>query len=249
MRALNKDGMVMFREWIVSLNKDPSAELPLYLLEDDLYSYGIPGSRRLEKRVFVTKYELAETLSPVISAIEGLRISHGSWPGVWSALALFYFESVCRQNDAGWNPNSVSYYVYGEHTGNKPKFYEHRIYGPITLYRTSPESVRPFFEGRFKSPSVMGQYEMSIGASNELAENPTILEILRKLYVRKDGSVSAFTGTKNFSGSSKKWDKPGGVRRIPKVCKQLRRTHDLPGVSASSLLELLPAEFHGWLET
>ena len=73
-------------------------------------------------------------------------------------------------------------------------------------------------------------------------------EIVRKLYVRKDGSIAAFTGKKTFSGSSKKWDQPGGIRRIPKVCRQLRRTYDLLGISTSNLLELLPEEFHNWLD-
>lgn len=248
MRALNREGCSAFKDWLLSLGENPSADIPLHFLSEDIYSYEITNSRTLDNRVFSTKYELAESLTPLIREVEDLRVSHDCWPGIWSALALFYFESVCNQNDIGWSPNSVSYYVYGEHTGNKQKFYEHRIYGPITLYRTSPESVRPFFEGRFKSPSVMGQYEMSIGASNELAENPTILEILRKLYVRMDGSVQAFTTTESFSGSSKKWDKPGGIRRIPKVCRQLRRNYDLPSISCDSLLELLPEEFHNWLE-
>jgi len=247
MRALNKDGMAMFKEWIISLNDDPSAEMLRYLLEDDLYSYGIPGSRVLEKRIFLTKYDLAETLFSVVSSLEGLRVNHDSWPGIWTALALFYFESVCRKNDAGWNPNSASYYVYGEHTGNKPKFYEHRIYGPITLYRTAPEHVRPFFDKT--KASVMGQYEMSIGASNELAQNPSILEVLKKLYAKNESDTKrGYTSAKKMKGSSKKWDVPGGIRRIPKVCKQLRRTYDLPGVSSDNLLALLPEEFHDWLD-
>ena len=88
----------------------------------------IANSRTLDNRVFATKFELAETLTPLM-AKWSLRVSHDCWPGIWSALALFYFESVCRQNDMGWDPNSVSYYIYGDHTGNKPKLYEHRIYG------------------------------------------------------------------------------------------------------------------------
>jgi len=249
MRALKKQGCVLFKNWILSLKENPELELPLNFLTDNNLSYEIPNSPPLKKQVFSTKYELAEVLYPIVLKIEGLRVNYDCWPGIWSAFALFYFESVCRKDDAGWNPNSVSYYVYGEHTGNKPKLYEHRIYGPITLYRTSPKSVRPFFEGRFKSPSVMGQYEMSIGASNELAQNATILEVLKLLYVKADGIVQAFTGTTTFPGSSKKWDKPGGIRRIPKVSKQLRRTYDLLGVSSTSLLELLPHEFHTWIES
>lgn len=247
MRALLKDGCSEFATWVLSLDENPSAEVPLGLLTDEEYSYEIPNSPDLNAQVFSTKYELASTLFPIVIELEALRVNHDSWPGIWSALALFYFESICNKNDDGWAPRSVSYYVYGEHTGHKPKFYAHRIYGPITLYRTAPECIRPFFEGRFKCPAAIGQFEMSIGASNELAENPTILEVLRKLYVREDGKVLRFTGMKRFPGSTKKWDTPGGIRRIPKVCRQLRRTYDLHGVSTDSLLELLPTEFHDWL--
>ena len=245
MIALNKSGIAEFKNWIECLKEDPKSEIPLSLLSDNAHAYEIPGSSELPSRIFSSKYELAEELAPIVLEIETLRVSHECWPGIWSALGLFYFESICRQEDQGWAPNSSSYYIYGEHSGNKPKFYEHRVYGPVTLYRTSPSSVKPFFSG---APSVLGQYETSIGSNNELAGNSTILETLKRLYVREDGTLRPFTSTRKFAGSDKKWDTPGGIRRIPKVCKQLRRTYDLPGIKSADLLNLLPVEFHSWLE-
>ena len=245
MRALSKNGRKAFKEWVCGLDEDPSATIPLHLLADDECSYEIIGSALLKPMVFSTKYELVKNLLPQIEELESLRVDHDCWPGIWDTFSLFYFESVCRKNDIGWKPHSTSYYVYGESTGNKPKFYEHRIYGPITLYRTSPEGVRPFFE---VEPAVLGQYEMSIGASNELAENRTILEVLKTLYTRNDGRVIAgYTSTRTFKGFPKKLDAPGGIRRIPKVFKQLRRTYDLSGISEEALLDILPKEFETFL--
>jgi hypothetical protein len=241
MRALTKDGRKAFREWVLGLREDVVADIPLQLLENDTCSYEIIGSTPLEPKIFVNKYELAECLFPKVKQLEELRVDHDGWPGIWDAFSLFYFESVCPKKNSFWQRHSVSYYVYGANTGNKPKYYEHRIYGPVTLYRTSPEGVRPFFGS---SPGVLGQYEMSIGASNELAENSTILAVINKLYARDDGSVvSGYTSTRTYKGFSKKLDAPGGIRRIPKVFQQLRRTYDLAGISEAALFDLLPKEF------
>lgn len=252
MRTLNKDGVIKFREWIESLSVDNTTEKPDYLITDPNYSNEITDSQTLPVKIFSTKYELAETLCPIVNDINDRNLVHfDSWEGIYTTLALFYFESICERDSSKWVPKALSRYIFGDNTNNKPKLYDHRIYGPITLYSTCSKSVRPFFEGKLGDPAVTGQYEMSIGSNNELAENPMVLETLKRLYVKKDGTIFVgFTGTKNYKVKrrTKTLDKPGGIRRIPKVCRQLRRTFDLSEISSDEFVKLLPKEFQSWLD-
>lgn len=250
MRVLLKDGQQSYEEWVLGLRENPNAAVPLNLLEEESSSYEIPGSSPLESRQFQTKFELAKSLMPIVNELRTLRVDYESWPNIWDSLALFYFQSICPVDSEGsWNPNRVEHYVYDRtHTKSRDLCYRHRIYGPTTLYRTCPDSIEPFFK---VAPCVLGQYEESIGSVNELAGNKRVLQLTKALYLKEDGSglVIGYTSTRKYKGFKKKLDAPGGVRRIPAICKQLRRTYDLAGISYSGLLELLPHEFDDWLMT
>ncbi len=247
MRALNRDGRGEFTEWILGLKENPQAAIPLHLLSDDNFSCEIAGSPAFISHGFVTKYDLAETLAPVIEELGKLRLNHECWPDIWDAMALFYFESICPKAKNGeWAPNRIEHYIYDQtHTKSRDLCYRHRIFGPVRLYRVSHIGVKPFFQVK---PCVHGDYEEHIGSSDQLAGNSTILELLSILYVNDGKPISGYTNKKLYKGIKKKLPEPGSLRRIPQVCKQLRRTYDLPAVSCESLLQLLPQEFHDRLE-
>ena len=177
MRALKKDGINAFRDWIHSLDDDPNAKPPLHLLENEDYSFVIPDSSDLVHGVFTDKFAFATALLPFVQELERLNVNHECWPGIWDAMALLFFDSICPRNpDGTWNPNRVEHYVYD------PGFrvrHRHRVYGPVALVRTGGENVLPFFRAQ---PCVLGDFEEQIGPLQEIAGNPGALQILRALY-------------------------------------------------------------------
>lgn len=248
MRALLREGQHEYRQWVLSLGEDPRSPVPVGLLSHCDLSYAIPKASALVPAAYVTKHELASALLTKVEELEALKLGFDCWPGIWDALALAHFESICPRKPTGeWAPNRVEHYVYDlTHTKSGSLAYRHRIYGPVTLYRVGRESVKPFFQ---MSPCVLGDYEESIGSRQEIAGNAVALKVLKSLYAKNDGTglLTGFTGTRRYPGFNRKLATPGSIRRFASMWKQLKRTYDLAGISCDGLLGLLPAEFHGWL--
>lgn len=246
MKALTNSGRKAFREWVASLPVTPDARLPLELLDNNTMSYGIPWSGDLPDQQFENKFEFAESLMPHVLKIESLGIDHGCWPGVWDAMALRYFDSICPKDKLGnWTPNRSEHYVYDAYWRVR---HRHRIYGPVTLFRVGGESVRPFFQTK---PSVLGEFEEQIGSRQELAGNTTALEVLKRLYV-KNGDTSllgGYTSSKKYVGFKSKLPTPGSLRRFAPICEQFSRTYDLAGIASNGFVALLPGEFRDWLNS
>lgn len=246
MRVLRNSGRDLFRNWVLQLADDPVAPPPLHLLSDEETSFGIPDSSELTSNIYTTKYDMAAALLPHVEEIEALEVSHECWPGIWDAMALFFFESVCPRNaDGTWNPNRIEHYVYD------PAYtvrHRHRVYGPVTLYRAGQASLKAFFNAR---PCVLGDFEEQVGSRNELAGNPVALQVMRTLYVENDGDriIPGYTNRTKFPGFKRKLPAPGTLRRFTAINDQLKRTYDLAGISYEGFLELLPDEFTQWLDT
>ncbi|HCE45490.1 MAG TPA: hypothetical protein DET40_18270 [Lentisphaeria bacterium] len=245
MRALLRIGQTEFENWIISLGDNPSSSIPNYLLSSDEFSYEIIGSPNISDINFPKKYELSEYLLPKIIELENLSINHESWSGIWDSLALFYFKSICPVDEDGkWLPNRIEHYIYSSDYRYR---HRHRIYGPLTLYRSAKEHVRPFFQ---KEPYVLGEYEEQIGSRQEIAGNPTALQVIKNLYIKNgaDDILSGYTSSKKYRGINKKLPAPGTIRRFYTIYPQLSRTYDLPGISCDGFIKLLPKEFSEWLK-
>ncbi len=243
MRVLNREGSAQFREWILSLGDSEDTSIPLGILSDSDFSYEIPNSPEPPQLEFPTKYELAEALSPFVKELRGLQIAPESWPGIWNALALTYFDLICPKKSDSLAPNRIEHYIFDEtHSQSTSLGYRHRIFGPLTLFETNSEAVHPFFQ---QEPSVLGQYEESLGSRQEIAGNPTALEVVRRLY-KKLGT--GYTSKKQYPDfKSTKVPSPGSIERFCTLWQQLKRTYDLEGISTDAFLELLPEEFDEWL--
>lgn len=244
MRALTQDGIDMFRDWVLALAENPHAKIPSELLTDTHCSYQVVKSRELPAEIFEKKVQLAETLLPHVEELEGLGLSGDAWPGIWDAMSIFYFESICpKSTDGGWKPNRAEHYVYDP--GYTVR-HRHRIYGPITLFRHGRDNIRPFFA---QAPSTLGDFEEQVGSRQELAGNAVALEVLKALYIKngKNSILSGYTNRKKFDGFKKKLPVPGSLRRFTVIYDQLKRTYDLAGITFDGFVELLPVEFQEWL--
>ena len=245
MRVLRNIGRDIFRTWVLQIPDHPSDSPPFHLLSDEDTSFGIPGSSELAARVFSTKYEMAKALFPHVEEVEVLEVNHDCWPGIWDAMSLLFFESVCPRNANGtWNPNRIEHYVYD------PAYtvrHRHRVYGPVTLYRSGTENLKAFFNAK---PCVLGDFEEQVGSRNELAGNPVALRVLKTLYVENEGDriIPGFTNRKKFPGFKRQLPAPGTLRRFTAISDQMRRTYDLAGISYDGFLEILPNEFTQWLD-
>jgi hypothetical protein len=246
MRVLRNSGREMFRNWVLQLADNPSDSPPIHLLSDEETSFGIPDSSELAPNIYTTKYDMAAALLPHVEEIEALEVSHECWPGIWDAMALHFFESICIRNaDGQWQPRRIERYVYD------PAYtvrHRHLVYGPVTLYRTGRAELGPFF--KVTKPHILSDFEEQVGSRNELAGNPVALQVIKTLYVENDGDkiIPGYTNRTKFPGFKRKLPAPGTLRRFTAINDQLKRTYDLAGISYEGFLELLPDEFTKWLD-
>ena len=246
MRALNQDGRVLFRKWVLNIGEHAAGAPPREILDDPNLSYRVLGSSDVSPSVFDKKCELAESLLPHIETLEGLGLARDSWPDIWDALALHHFDSICPKSSEGlWQPHRVEHYIYD---ASYTVRHRHRIYGPVTLWRAGRPHIRPFFN---VAPSVLGDFEEQVGSRQELAGNSTALKVLATLYVKKGGEslISGYTNRKSFKGFKRKLPIPGSLRRFTAIYDQLKRTYDLSGISFEGFLDVLPKEFNEWIYT
>jgi hypothetical protein len=245
MRALNEAGREKFATWIRELSSAESGDPPQTILEDNRFSFTIPGTGEIQWNVFESKFEMAQYLMPFIEAAERQNLSAENWAGIYDALSLLFFDSLCSRNkDGSWVVKMPYFYVYDSSYRVR---HRHRIYGPITLYRNGGDAIKPFLGS---SPDILGDFEEQIGSNNELAGNPNVLRVLNSLYVSQatGKTIPGYTSRKKFEGFQKELPIPGSLRRFTAICKQLSRTYDLAGVSLEGFVSLLPKEFSDWLE-
>jgi len=244
-RVLRNRGRELFRNWVLQLADNSADNPPVHLLSDEDTSFGVPGASIVTPRVFSKKYELAVALLPHVEELEGLEVNHDCWAGIWDAMSLLFFESVCPRNaDGTWSPNRIEHYIYDSAYTVR---HRHRVYGPVTLVRAGGVSLKAFFDSK---PCVLGDFEEQVGSRNELAGNPVALQVLKALYVKNDGDaiIPGYTNRKTFRNFKRKLPAPGTLRRFTAISDQLKRTYDLAGISFEGFLELLPAEFTQWLD-
>ena len=242
MKALTATGRAKYREWVEGLAAQPASPVPDNIIYDDELSFSIPETPEIVPKVYLSKYEFAAEMYRYVKAAEDAKVDHNCWPGIWDALALIHFQVICPQRGNGaWQPKDRVHYIY---TPNYKVRHRHRVYGPVTLYRTHSEGVRPFFQGK---PSVLGEYEEQIGSSQELAGSAVVLQVLKRLYAIDGGGKRGYTSLKRFKGYEEKLPAPGSLRRFVQICKQLRRTYDLASIDVEPFISLLPAEFKSWL--
>ncbi|MCH2026272.1 MAG: hypothetical protein MK172_11070 [Verrucomicrobiales bacterium] len=239
MKFLTEEGNKEYASWVGSIEGTDLVK-PSNLLEDSLFSCEIPNSPDLPEMSFSTKFELAEVLAPIVEQLYENGLDDDKWEGVWNAMALQYFDSICRRDkDGKWKPNKgKEFYIYDS---DFTRFYRHRIKGPVRLYQAGGRALEPFFQ---VLPHIHGDFEEFVGSSQELVSAQVIL-VLKALYAKQDdsGIVAGFSTRKNFPSIEKKLPAPGTIRRFVQVFKQLKRTYDLFGIDPDPFMDLLPEEF------
>lgn len=231
LRYFNETGRGQWRQWLEELKADPAKEFPAELLTNPDCTRRAPGGAAVEARVFVTKFELAETLAPAIAAVRAARLPADNWPGLWDWLAAFYFDSICPpQPDRQRKLNDLVRYNFNPVWNRR---YRHRVFGPVELFSRLGTNSRLLIHGE---PASLTDWEEQTASRYQISGNVGIAEALFRLYW--DHAKQA--PKKGAAPNSKK---PGTLRRFGDLVQQFDRTFDLLSIGSDAILNLLPKEF------
>jgi hypothetical protein len=226
-RRLNDHGLREFSAWIQSLREGGKALIPSGLLTDPISSEPIGFDATAVQKNFGSRYELGAALVATLTSAEEQAVSRDI--GLWSWLALYYFDLLAPA-DAGGHRNPRMTYTYIL-SGDFRHHTRHAI-------RTTWQLVSLYGErSRFmlsKEPSQRGEIIEQLAARQELFSCPAVIEAASELYQEPDsGSFK-----RGAAGRGR-----GSVSRLIKVLQQFQLTYDLFSMSGGELSGLLPAEF------
>jgi hypothetical protein len=229
LRRLNAKGIEEFRGFLQRIRDgEEFRESPAILFIDD-YSQRLPRATEIATRKFVSKFEAAAYLAGVLSDVP----APSDDAGLWSWLALFYFDQVSPIDAEGKRrPREDYHYIpstEGWHRGR------HLLAGPYKLYAMHGRNARLLLH-----PPVHqhGAFIYDLGFRRDLITNRGLIEAIDLLYwdAKRNRPRRGATTT----------SRPGNLRRLIAVIQQLDFNYDLYGMRADEILRLLPPEFDAW---
>lgn len=228
LRRLNSQGIAAFREYLGSIRAGGEFQPNPAVLYVDEYSSRVMPRIEIEQRPFKTKLAAAQYLTEVLRPLEGPSL--GSDVGLWSWLALFYFDQLSPTRGGKRRPREDYHYIPGEKHPQR-----HLLAGAYQLYRLHGEHARVLLH-----PPVYqhGRFIFDLDYRRDLLTNRGLIEVVDRLYWNPK--------TKRPKRGAASDAQPGGLRRLIALAEQLDLNYDLYGMNAQEIEELLPAEFLAW---
>ncbi|WKZ85384.1 hypothetical protein N5B55_00055 [Ralstonia pickettii] len=157
--------------------------------------------------------------------------------GLWSWLALFYFDQLCKPDGAGIRkPLEDAVYVLEERFSFR-RYYRHAVRTPWLAVKAHGEHAKVLLltSGKGTRTDINEQ----LGAYQHLFANRTIIASAYAMYFDKDLQKPR-RGAGGKSG--------GSARRLASIARQLELTYDLEDCTPANFLNLLPREFATWVK-
>lgn len=235
LRAFNENGLAEFRSYLTRLKTEPSLQPPTQLLEDFRYSVLVPGDAVVSSRRFASKLEFGRHFVQVANDKVSDRILRTS-AGMWSWLALFYFEQVCPPDGNG-RRKVLSLEKYIPSAGHiATGLDKHLLFFPWKILTLHGENGAWLLNDPLRQDSKVVRE-----LSNSYRRNVSVpfIQLAKSLYFDSESGRVRRGATTN---------RPGSLRRLDRVMSQLDLTYDVFGINSERLASLLPRkEFSRWL--
>jgi hypothetical protein len=232
-RVLNEAGLARFRAYLEALRGGARGEPPRELLGDAQCTTELSAPVFADPKPFASRWGLAQHLAERLSMLPSDEVDENT--GLWAWLALFYFDQVCPRRAGGERKPGREY----RHIPDFGYFYRHRhlLYGPFAVYRRHRGYAILVLSGPVH---IEGALYQEITSRQDLLASRGVIEALNALYLDRARGLPK-------RGALRVAPAAGTVRRFVRVLQQLDLTYDIYGMSGAAILELLPAEFSGWL--
>lgn len=236
LRRLNAEGIARFSAYLAALRTDRALAPNRSLLVEEPTSEFLAGGVELERPGFSTKKQAAEYLHPRLKTLDHSDLFRDI--GLWSWLALYYFDDVCPPNEEGKRkPVADPHYILDAH--NYGRRYRHLLATPVLIQDAIPDHNRIYLNAPL--PVHGDLVEQTMGRLY-LLRIPAVREAIDRLYFDTDRETvkrGALTRTRR-----------GNLRdRLSTRIQQLSMTYDVSAMSVDQLLEALGTEFDSWAKS
>lgn len=231
-RSLTQAGVAAFESYLRS--GTPLGPIPSHLLSDAQFSEAIDVVATADPDLtFASKLDFGQHLAQQLSGImnrPGMRRS----TGLWTWLALLYFDRICPEGDDGQRRPGEEYrYVLSR---DYRHHYRHLVRTPCLAAHIHGQNARLVLSGDLDTH---GEASEALLSREQIFSNNALFAALDRLYVSSKGAGwSIRKGARGKGG--------GTLRRLGKIIKQFDLTYDLRAMSVDKLLGILPTEFDRW---
>jgi hypothetical protein len=232
MRRLNARGVEEFSAYLQRIREGADFQANPAILHVDEFSKRLEPAIDVERRQFANKLDAAAYLRTLLRGLDSPSITKDV--GLWSWLALFWFDQLAPKRDDGKRrPREDYHYIPIENKDWRAE--RHLLAGPYRLYRDHGDRARLLLYAPLHQH---GAFIYDLGFRRDLISSRGFLETLDLLYWddrRRRPKRGATTESR-----------PGNLRRFIAVLQQLDFNYDLYAMTAAEILALLPAEFDSW---
>ncbi|MCP4097096.1 MAG: hypothetical protein GY748_12735 [Planctomycetaceae bacterium] len=235
LNKLNERGISLFGEY---LRKGAVGPAPTQLLHDPATSESV--SSKIEPPtdigIFSDRYVFGNRLNSLLSDLDSSDIANDK--GLWSALALLWFESLCPPKPSG-SRNLKAEYLYILSSDYR-HYYRHLVRSPWQLVRDHAQNAKFLLIAprNNKYPlAIHGEILEQFGGRQQVLASQEIIRAANNLYF----DPTTNRPRKGAAGSGK-----GSARRFGMVFRQFDLTYDPACMPPDTLKELLPSEFDRW---
>ncbi|MCY3837330.1 MAG: HNH endonuclease [Gammaproteobacteria bacterium] len=235
-RCLTPKGIGEFGRYLKELRIQGELPPPRALLTDDACS--VPsalGDVWVEPRNFASRRDFAEYINNRF--VDAGVFVNADEPGMWEWLSLYYFDEACPPNNQGFRKPGVE----GRHLlrdQDARRRHRHLLRSPYLLYRKYEGGPNGELDLLLSyALPVHGVAATHIGERSRLLTSPGALVAASRLYFD-------LVAKKPRLGYS---NEENGLRAYCKFVNNLPECFDVSGLSADTVIGLLPQGFEIWM--
>ena len=233
LRVLTARGTECFRDYLLQVKQDPSRDAPLDQLSRPPWSSEFVPHIEVGALPVRSRIELGEYLLELFEDKGVERKDLLSNPGIWSWLALKWFDNLCPIGaDGSRAVREAARYVCSTHYTD---YYRHLVASSWDIYYMHRDKSRLFL---WTPLHTHNDFIEQLASRQHIITNCALIEVFDRLYWNT-------TLDQPKSGAQSR-RKPGNFRRLLLFIQQVELTYDLQAMSVDDILELLPAEYDSW---
>lgn len=229
-RRLNSVGMEKFNDHLVRLREGHKEPPPYEILKDTEFAETVqPGVEIDEAKKFPTRFDLGQYLVDLLATLDQTELFNDK--GLWSWIALLYFDQLCpAEQDGSRKPKeNYNYILSGDYRHRE----RHAVRTTYMFVRNHGDTVQFMFS---KPLHQRGEIIEQLSQRQDLLSTEGIIKAAHLLY--------ADTVKKTFKRGAAGKNKGGEARRLVRVLQQFETTYDLFSMTGEKILLLLPSEFN-----
>lgn len=238
-RILNADGIVRFQRYLEQLRGGLDKPPPEDLLTGAAFSTEAEPGCSIEPKTFGHRFEFGSYLVQQLAPMDRRAISRNT--GLWTWLALYYFDQLCPPAADGTRtvlssqayvlPEGYDYRSYYRHLVRTPWLValDHGEFAKVLLIPAGASDRQPL--------ATRGEIIEQIASRQDYLGNPAIIEATYRMYFDPEKQKPR----RGAGGSA-----GGSPRRLAIVLQQLGLTFDLGACAPATIQKLLPKEFNRW---